>query len=73
MRQYRTKLMASIHETAKGLHDAGVTDKQSMHKFDEACLTPVRPLTGEEIGEREGDDCGKLQGASARSSADQSS
>jgi putative transcriptional regulator len=70
MRQYRTKLMASIHETAEGLHDAGVMDKHTMRKFDEACL---RPVHREEIREREGDGCGKLQGASARSSADQSS
>ena len=49
--------MASIHETAEGLHDAGVMDKQTMRKFDEACLTPVRPLTAAEsraLREREG-------------------
>jgi len=56
-RQYRSPAMASIHETAEGLHAAGVMDKQTMRKFDEACLTPVRPLTPEEIRsvrEREG-------------------
>ncbi|MGC2220932.1 MAG: DNA-binding transcriptional regulator [Methylocella sp.] len=56
-RQYRSRAMASIHETAEGLHAAGVMDKQTMRKFDEACLTPVRPLTAEEIRalrEREG-------------------
>jgi putative transcriptional regulator len=49
--------MASIHETAEGLLSAGVMDKQTMRKFDEACLTPVRPLSAEEIRalrEREG-------------------
>jgi putative transcriptional regulator len=49
--------MASIHETAEGLHGAGVMDKQTIRKFDEACLTPVRPLSAEEIRalrEREG-------------------
>jgi hypothetical protein len=49
--------MASIHETAEGLHNAGVMDKQTMRKFDDACLTPVRPLSAEEIRalrEREG-------------------
>jgi putative transcriptional regulator len=49
--------MASIHETAEGLHAAGVLDKQTMRKFDEACLTQVRPLAPEEIRalrEREG-------------------
>jgi putative transcriptional regulator len=49
--------MASIHETVEGLHAVGVMDKQTMRKFDEACLTPVRPLTVAEIRglrEREG-------------------
>jgi putative transcriptional regulator len=56
-KQYRSSVMASIHETAEGLHAAGIMDKQTMRKFDEACLTPVRPLTPEEIRslrEREG-------------------
>jgi len=56
-KQYRSPVMASIHETAEGLHAAGVLDKQTMRKFDEACLTQVRPLAPEEIRalrEREG-------------------
>ena len=47
--QYRSSLMASIHETAEGLHSAGVMDKRTMREFDELCLTPVQPLTAEEI------------------------
>ena len=56
-KQYRSDVMASIHETAEGLHVAGVMDKQTMRKFDEACLTPIRPLTAADIKalrEREG-------------------
>lgn len=56
-KQYRSEVMASIHETATDLHAAGVMDKKTMRKFDEACLTPVRPLTPTEIKalrEREG-------------------
>jgi putative transcriptional regulator len=56
-KQYRSPVMASIHETAEGLHAAGLMDKQTMRKFDEACLTPVRPFAPEEIRslrEREG-------------------
>jgi putative transcriptional regulator len=56
-KQYRSPVMASIHETAEGLHAAGVMEKQTMRQFDEACLTPVRPLSAAEIRalrEREG-------------------
>jgi hypothetical protein len=48
-KQYRSPGMASFHETAEGLRAAGVMDKQTMRKFDDACLTPVRALTPEEI------------------------
>ncbi len=56
-KQYRSGTMAAIHETAEGLHSIGLMDKQTMRQFDEACLTPVRTLTPEEIRalrEREG-------------------
>ena len=56
-KQYRSPVMAAIHETAEGLHAAGAMDKQTMRRFDEACLTPVRSLTASEIRalrEREG-------------------
>ena len=48
-KQYRSRLMASVHETAEGLHEAGVMDKRTMRKFDELCLTPINPLQPEEI------------------------
>ena len=56
-KQYRSSIMASIHETAEGLHAVGAIDKHTMRQFDDACLTPVRPLSPEEIRglrEREG-------------------
>ena len=56
-KQYRSRMMAAIHETAEDLHDAGLLDKRTMRQFDAACLTPVRPLRPEEIRalrEREG-------------------
>ncbi len=56
-KQYRSRPMASVHETAEGLHKAGLLDKQTMREFDAACLTPVRPLTPAQIRalrEREG-------------------
>ena len=48
-KQYSSPLMASIHETAEDLHVAGLVDKRTMREFDDLCLTPVRPLTPEEI------------------------
>lgn len=48
-KRYRSPIMAAIHETAEGLHSAGVMDKRTMRQFDEACLTQVRPLTAQEI------------------------
>src|SRR5258708_12655672 len=46
---YRSPLLASVHETAKGLRDAGVMDKETLRKFDIMCLTPVQPLTAKQI------------------------
>lgn len=48
-KQYRSRVMASVHETAEGLLEAGVMDKRTMRRFDKLCLTPVTPLTPEEI------------------------
>ncbi|HYA16336.1 MAG TPA: DNA-binding transcriptional regulator [Bryobacteraceae bacterium] len=41
--------MASIHETMDALHRVGAIDKQTMRRFDEACLTPIEPLKPAEI------------------------
>ncbi len=49
--QYRSNLMASVHETAEGLHSAGVMSKKTLREFDELCLTPVRPLAPKQIRE----------------------
>src|SRR5947207_3641447 len=48
-KQYRSPVMATINETAEGLHAAGVMDKRTMREFDELCLTTVRPLRPKEI------------------------
>ena len=48
-KQYSSRLMASIHETAEDLHAAGAMDKRTMREFDGLCLTPVRPLKPREI------------------------
>jgi putative transcriptional regulator len=46
---YKSDLFAAIHETASGLHDAGLVDKCTMREFNELCLTAVKPLSPEEI------------------------
>jgi putative transcriptional regulator len=47
--RYRSELMASIHETAEGLHDAGVISKRTLREFDDLCLTPVQPFPPKKI------------------------
>lgn len=48
-KRYRSAALAAIHETASDLHEAGVMEKRTLRKFDAFCLTPVRPLSPEEI------------------------
>ena len=48
-RKYRSDPMAAIHETMAALHEIGAIDKQTMRRFDDACLTPIRPLKPKEI------------------------
>jgi len=48
-KQYRSRMLAAIHETAEDLHAAGLLDKRTMREFNETCLTPVTPLRPEEI------------------------
>jgi putative transcriptional regulator len=48
-KRYRSGPLAAIHETATGLREAGVIDRRSMKAFDEMCLTPVEPLSGQQI------------------------
>ncbi len=48
-KQYKSKALAAVHETALGLQEAGVMGKMTMKTFDEMCLTPVEELTPEQI------------------------
>ncbi len=48
-KNYRSDAMAAIHESMGALHEIGAIDKQTMRRFDSACLTPIRPLKPEEI------------------------
>jgi len=48
-RKFRSRLSEAIHETAAGLHRAGLLDKETMREFDASCLTAVAALSPKEI------------------------
>lgn len=48
-KKYRSDAMAAIHETMEALREVGAIGKRTMRKFDEACLTPVQPLSPRQI------------------------
>jgi|GEM_PF-32356 len=43
--------LANVHALASELFEIGAFDKSTMRKFDELCLTPVRPMAPQEIKE----------------------
>lgn len=49
MRKTKSDLLEAIHETAAGLHQAGVMDQITLREFDRLCLPPVEPLEPEQI------------------------
>jgi putative transcriptional regulator len=46
---YRSKILAAVHETMDDLHKAGFIDNTTMKRFDASCLSPVKPLTPNQI------------------------
>jgi putative transcriptional regulator len=49
MRKKKSAILEAVHETAKGLHKAGVMDRVTLREFDRMCLSPVEPLEPEKI------------------------
>lgn len=43
------KILETVHETVKGLHDVGLVETQTMREFDAMCLTPIKEMTPKEI------------------------
>ena len=43
------KILDTVHETAHGLHKAGVMSTTTMRKFDAACLPPVKRMSAAQI------------------------
>ena len=49
MRKTKSPILEAVHETAKGLHKAGVMDRVTLREFDQLCLPPVEPLQPDQI------------------------
>jgi putative transcriptional regulator len=49
MRKTRSKILEAVHETAKGLHAAGVMDQVTLREFDRLCVPPVEELKPAQI------------------------
>ena len=45
----KKRILDTLHETAKGLHKAGIMHKQTMREFDALCLPPVKNLSAAQI------------------------
>jgi putative transcriptional regulator len=49
MRKTKSAILEAVHETAKGLHVAGVMEQVTLREFDRLCLPPVEPLSPSKI------------------------
>lgn len=49
MRKTKSAILEAVHDTAKGLHKAGVMNQLTLREFDRLCLPPVEPLEPEQI------------------------
>ena len=50
MAKTKTKsILEAVHDTAAGLHDAGLMDTTTMREFDALCLPPVKEYSATQI------------------------
>lgn len=49
MRKKKSEILEAVHDTARGLYEAGVMDQVTLRKFDRLCLPPIEPLEPEQI------------------------
>jgi putative transcriptional regulator len=49
MRKTKSAILEAVHETARGLHKAGVMDQFTLREFDRLCMPPVAPLKPAQI------------------------
>ncbi|BBB14840.1 putative DNA-binding protein [Candidatus Rickettsiella viridis] len=45
----KKSILKTVHESAKGLYDAGLLETETMRTFDRLCLTPVHELSPHQI------------------------
>jgi putative transcriptional regulator len=45
----KSKVLAVIHDTAKGFHKAGVMPEKTMREYDSLCLPEVKHYSSEQI------------------------
>ena len=45
----KKSILKIVHDSAKGLHEAGLIDKSTTHQFDIECLSPVNKLSPAQI------------------------
>jgi putative transcriptional regulator len=48
-KKYKSDAMAALHESVEALHEVDAIDKQTMRRFDESCLTPIKPMSPKTI------------------------
>jgi len=49
MRKTKSAILDAVHDTAKGLHKAGVMDQVTLREFDRLCLPPIAPLAPAQV------------------------
>ncbi len=48
-RNYKSKILAAVHEAMQDAHDIGIVDNKTMREFDASCLTTVVKLSAREV------------------------
>lgn len=49
---YRSRLLASVHETAQGLNQAGILGNPDMQMFNVLCLVPEENAPTRRVGRK---------------------
>ncbi|WP_292824879.1 hypothetical protein [Nostoc sp. JL33] len=51
MAKNKSAILEAVHETATGLHKAGLMDQTTLREFDSLCLSEIEPLEPKQIKE----------------------